>query len=324
MMYAQPHDVQVDDSWFVAFGPGDVRTLSLEQLDDAYRLDVINDETLVCSTTMNTWVPLGVVAGVRGDTVHAAAVGGDHAAARDHFMPNSLAPAAFDVAPIQYSSSPPRGPGLPMVFAVVALCGGLLVAHRADQLSHLAGSIGMKAQYSALVARVVGDPDITTLAGTQALLDHLNTMYHLDDLHALAKRYEMLSPAAHPSAPEVNPVAAHPAVPTQAEQTPAQAGSTQTTGPQSDHASAPIDIASLPPAPVVPQGPAASESTHSAVKPAAITSPGRTQASPSPVKTSQTLDVLAMQEAQDRSRAKHKRTRFDKSAEYDPLRGLTP
>lgn len=69
-MYPQTPDVhslfgptEEEETWFVAFGPNDVRALTLEQLDDAYRLDVIDDDTLVQSSSMGQWQRLGEVLG---------------------------------------------------------------------------------------------------------------------------------------------------------------------------------------------------------------------------------------------------------------------
>ncbi|HTM44694.1 MAG TPA: hypothetical protein VL137_07045 [Polyangiaceae bacterium] len=323
MMYAQAHNAQADDSWFVAFGPNDVRTLSLEQLDDAYRLDVINDETLVCSTAMNSWVPLGVVAGVRAETRPNV----------DSLVPNSMAPAAYDVAPIHHHESSTASPWS-SVFVLVVICGGLFVAHRLGQLSRLAGSIGMQAQYSALAARVAGAPDINTLTGTEALLHHLNLMYQIDDLHSLARRYELAAPhAMTPAVPQAQPQQApNQAIQNQANQNqanpaPAEAvPAASVVQPEEADKAPTVDISSLPQAASESATlPAAKPIAPSSVAPSPARSTKVPAAKPAAVQSSpQTLDFAAMKDALDRSKAKHQRARADKSSEYDPLRGLPP
>jgi hypothetical protein len=50
--------------WHVAVSSDDVKVMTLEQLDDAFRLDVIDTSTPVWKAGMSTWSPLGVVAGI--------------------------------------------------------------------------------------------------------------------------------------------------------------------------------------------------------------------------------------------------------------------
>lgn len=50
--------------WQVNFGPGDTRTLTLEQVDAAYQAGVIEESTLVCEVGSADWQPLYVVAGL--------------------------------------------------------------------------------------------------------------------------------------------------------------------------------------------------------------------------------------------------------------------
>jgi len=57
-------DDEVEESWQVQVAQGDVRTLSLEQLDDFYRLSIIDDETQVWNPGMVRWASLGSVLGL--------------------------------------------------------------------------------------------------------------------------------------------------------------------------------------------------------------------------------------------------------------------
>lgn len=53
-----------EDKWHVAIAPGDVKVVSLEQLDDLYRLSIVDAETKVWQDGMTEWQPLRVIAGL--------------------------------------------------------------------------------------------------------------------------------------------------------------------------------------------------------------------------------------------------------------------
>jgi len=53
-----------DDTWHVAIAPDEVKIVSLEQLDDLFRLSLVDSETKVWQAGMDEWLPLGVVAGI--------------------------------------------------------------------------------------------------------------------------------------------------------------------------------------------------------------------------------------------------------------------
>jgi hypothetical protein len=56
-----------EELWHVRFGANEVKRLSLEQLDDLFRLDVISADTQVWQEGMEEWLPLSVVAGLGDD-----------------------------------------------------------------------------------------------------------------------------------------------------------------------------------------------------------------------------------------------------------------
>ncbi len=59
----QPEPPPTDDSWQVLMGPGDIRVLSLEQLDDFFRLGVIDEQTHVWQAGMKEWSTLSNLIG---------------------------------------------------------------------------------------------------------------------------------------------------------------------------------------------------------------------------------------------------------------------
>jgi hypothetical protein len=63
-----------DDVWFVAVASDDIKQMSVDQLDEAFRLGIISAETAVWTEGMETWAPLGEVAdlGSEGDPEVAA------------------------------------------------------------------------------------------------------------------------------------------------------------------------------------------------------------------------------------------------------------
>src|SRR5688572_7560768 len=56
-----------EELWHVRMGPTEVKQLTLEQLDDLFRLDVISADTQVWQEGMDEWLPLSVVAGLGDD-----------------------------------------------------------------------------------------------------------------------------------------------------------------------------------------------------------------------------------------------------------------
>lgn len=336
MMSAHAAHAEVEDSWFVAFGPNDVRTLSLEQLDDAYRLDVINDETLVCSTTMNNWVPLGVVVGsdapapVVPQVAQASSISsGDQlfgraayvppayspasyppaaysAVAPTSLMPTSMAPAVYDVGPAiqyQYPTGRSRWVG-PLMF--LTLCAVAFGAFRLGAASQMAGAIGMKPQFAALTQRVLGAPGIETLEGVQVFIDRISKEYRLDEIQVMGDRLAGVSAVLAPSKPSEPAVV--PAVPVAAPAAVAAA--------PSEPAASAIDINSLPRAETeaaAAPAPAVLSNTHA--------SRATTPVAPEePKVTPGVLDTNAMRAALERSKKKSKKKdRFSKAAAFDPM-----
>lgn len=58
-----------DELWHVRISPDEVKTLTLEQIDDLYRLDVIDADTQLWQDGMDEWLPLRVVAGLDEEEV---------------------------------------------------------------------------------------------------------------------------------------------------------------------------------------------------------------------------------------------------------------
>ncbi|WP_437486833.1 DUF4339 domain-containing protein [Sorangium sp. So ce1014] len=68
--------------WHVAVTPDDIKVLTLEKLDDLFRLDLIDESTKIWRPGMAAWQPLGVVAGIDPAPAESARVQGPPSASR--------------------------------------------------------------------------------------------------------------------------------------------------------------------------------------------------------------------------------------------------
>ena len=55
------------DIWHVLVASDDMKRMNVEQLDDAFRLSLVDASTLVWKTGMKTWERLGLVAGLEDE-----------------------------------------------------------------------------------------------------------------------------------------------------------------------------------------------------------------------------------------------------------------
>jgi hypothetical protein len=105
-----------DDVWHVAVASDDIKQMSVDQLDEAFRLGVISSETPVWTEGMDAWAPLGEVADLDGDGDGDADVddGPTQAfgamAPQSGVMPHrSFAAGPSSVAPVTSSFAPAAG-----------------------------------------------------------------------------------------------------------------------------------------------------------------------------------------------------------------------
>src|SRR6187401_2853989 len=57
-----------EDVWFVAVASDDIKQMTIDQLDEAFRLGIITGETPVWTEGMEAWAPLAKVADLDGDS----------------------------------------------------------------------------------------------------------------------------------------------------------------------------------------------------------------------------------------------------------------
>jgi hypothetical protein len=157
-----------DESWHVVFGPGEVRELSLEQLDDAFRLEVIDENTLVWKPGMQQWMKLGLVAGLETPATESRP-------AVSVPMASSLPPASvtpLSVAPVALTLPPPpeRDTLERWVFGLAILAGVLLFLYRNDFIHSALAAAGQQARFESAEQRFLGGPTFGTGRRVQKLI----------------------------------------------------------------------------------------------------------------------------------------------------------
>lgn len=107
-----PFLVAAEDKWHVEVEPNDVKVVTLEQLDDLFRLSIVDSETKVWQAGMTDWQPLRVIAGL--DESESAPA--QPAPRRVPPKPPSrtASPAVRPVAPMPRSVAPSVRPPAPM------------------------------------------------------------------------------------------------------------------------------------------------------------------------------------------------------------------
>lgn len=190
-----------EEMWHVQIEPGEVKTLTLEQMDDMYRLELISGSTLVWQRGMPKALPLSVVAGIEEEeeeimeiepepvyappppssraappqqtitpppasTAVLAAPAAPPMPKADFYSPASLQPITMSETPY-YAGDRSSGLGGRIVMGVAIAAGVLLTLHRNDLLRPMAESAGKGAAYDN-IEKALGSPSFgTTRAVTQ-------------------------------------------------------------------------------------------------------------------------------------------------------------
>src|SRR5882724_3564632 len=99
-----------DEKWHVALAPGEVKIVSLEQLDDLFRLSIVDSETKVWQDGMTEWLPLGVIAGIEDQSEDQTVTAPKRAHPKPPSPRSSPPPAPPRSAAPPPRSSPPPAP----------------------------------------------------------------------------------------------------------------------------------------------------------------------------------------------------------------------
>ncbi len=102
-----------EERWHVRIAPGEIKLLTLEQIDDLFRLEMIDGDTLLRQEGTEDWVRLRVVAGLDEDEPEAASAAPVLSAAPSAPPPPPSAAARGPSAPPPPPSAAARGPSAP-------------------------------------------------------------------------------------------------------------------------------------------------------------------------------------------------------------------
>lgn len=183
-----------EEPFHVLVGPGNVKQLSLEQLDDFYRLEVIDEGTLIWQKGMTDWLPLGKVAGIEPAVpaelptrplqeivTQPFAVRPEAAIARPSAAPRVSIPASatftsppVSAPPVAFSIQPQEAPegsrsGSWLVRLSVA-AGVLLALFRNDLAFSAVQNTSIGARYAALEGSLLGGPMFGTSRSVERLV----------------------------------------------------------------------------------------------------------------------------------------------------------
>jgi|GEM_PF-2226799 len=194
----EPEDA-AEDVWYALMPTGEAKQLTLEQLDDFYRVDVITERTPIWKEGMKQWLPLGTVAGITAPTTvqpvamqapaKPVSVGGPlvwpPASAADvvanRTVPNQGHPSANVPRPAPVPSAPPLAvtvaPMAPRTSAsgrwLVRAClaaGVLLGLLRNDVLFSAAQAYRQQEKFVQLEQEILGGPSFGTPRAVEALV----------------------------------------------------------------------------------------------------------------------------------------------------------
>src|SRR4051812_24382184 len=102
---ASGHIDDNEDLWHVQLATGEVRPMTLDQLDEAFQDGIVNEETFVFQEETNRWAKLGEVAGLGADDDEAIEI-----ETPDHYAPAPQA-SVWPVVAASQSYVPPSGYG---------------------------------------------------------------------------------------------------------------------------------------------------------------------------------------------------------------------
>jgi GYF domain 2 len=179
---ASGQPVATDEAWHVAVAPDDVKVVSLDQLDDMFRLSIVDSDTKVWQPGMSEWVPLGVIAGLDENPAPPTRTYPKPPSPRSAPpapRPASLAPpsASFYAEPLRPVSYTAPLPPIPYM-APIASVRPLVVTHNPYPMPQSGGRFGRFIVGLALVAGVG-----ITLYRNDVLRDAAH-LVHQDGLYA--------------------------------------------------------------------------------------------------------------------------------------------
>lgn len=156
-----------DDLWHVIVASGETKVLTLEQLDDLFRLDIIDADTKVWQPGMRDWLPLSVVAGLEPPTEIKAP---PPPPSRRPVPPRKPTPvlAAVPPAPVR-APLPAAPPALPLRSAVQTLSGRAVTLPWSGQAAALGASESVTLPWGGTSRAPDAGPAVSALAMPESL-----------------------------------------------------------------------------------------------------------------------------------------------------------
>jgi hypothetical protein len=158
-----------EEPFHVVLSSGGVRELSLEQLDDFYRNEIIDERTLVWQKGMTEWQPLGKVAGIDSAATPEPPTVPHRQIAAQPFVASAPTspPVAFTIEPPPAVAAQSSG-RWPVRLALVA--GMILAVFRNDLAYSVVGQTPLASRYTDAEARVFGGPVFGTTRSVERLV----------------------------------------------------------------------------------------------------------------------------------------------------------
>jgi hypothetical protein len=183
-----PPVAEPEDMYAVLLGPNEVKQMSLDQLNDAYRLSIVDNETNVWQPGFAEWQPLGALLGESEAPAPSGWMASTHApvgASPARVVPSSFAPVAYSFGPSPGEATykgpilvPEASPWFKRVVLAAALIAGAVILLQNGAFHQALG----RRTLASIAPRWVPEPSLDTPHGTARFLEELETKYHLDRL----------------------------------------------------------------------------------------------------------------------------------------------
>lgn len=172
-----------EDPFHVLLGPGIVRELTLEQLDEFYTNEIIDENTMVWQKGMTEWQSLGKVAGI-GEALPSdlPTVPQQNHVARPYVAPVTSAPPVArpyvapvtSAPPVAFTIEPPAevAAGRPVrwPFRLALAAGVILAVLRNDLAYSVVGQTALANRYTDAEAALLGGPAFGTMRSVERLV----------------------------------------------------------------------------------------------------------------------------------------------------------
>jgi hypothetical protein len=219
-----------NETWHVLMAADDMKRMNVEQLDDAFRLSLIDASTLVWQAGMQGWRRLGSIVDVEDDPEESIETWASSAprqpvayASQAQLLAPVYAPVTSAIDPSVFSQ---RRAQLPeevdfrrasasahwgrWLVALLLISGGVLGAYRQNLLRDGARRIGIESKYLAAEQRVTAFVSANAPSSVKGALQRLSLLPGPNALPQPAASFDSAPPAVAAATPSLKPVAPTP------------------------------------------------------------------------------------------------------------------